>query len=146
MWTNAIINTHPNFFSTDPDKLLDIVEVLVTQRSNPIIHCRACASMFQDEDEPIQKYLVCLRVVAIVCNFTCPMYEYNLSDICIKDQIIQGIANDTLQTDLLAKVGMPNSLKQNVCHAEAFESALQDQNSMARASDEPFAQLSTNRR
>ena len=27
---NAIINTHPNFFTTDPDKLLDMVEALVT--------------------------------------------------------------------------------------------------------------------
>ena len=27
---NAITNTHPNFFTTDPDKLLDMVEALVT--------------------------------------------------------------------------------------------------------------------
>ena len=26
---NAIVNTHPNFFTTDPDKLLNMVEVLV---------------------------------------------------------------------------------------------------------------------
>ena len=28
---NAIINTHLNFFTTDLDKLLDMVETLVTQ-------------------------------------------------------------------------------------------------------------------
>ena len=55
---NAIINTHSNFFATDPDKLLDMVEALVTQRSNPIVHCLAFASMSQDESEPIQNYLV----------------------------------------------------------------------------------------
>ena len=86
---NVIINTHPNFFTTDPDKLLDMVEVLVTQRSNPIVHRLAFACMSQDKDEPIQNYLVHLD-----CNFTCPLCEHDLSDIYIKDQIIRGIAND----------------------------------------------------
>ena len=50
---NAIINTHPNFFTTDPDKLLDMAEALVTQRSNLIIHRLPLASMSQNENEPI---------------------------------------------------------------------------------------------
>ena len=32
---NAIINTYPNFFTTNPDKLLEITEPLLTQKSNP---------------------------------------------------------------------------------------------------------------
>ena len=142
---NAIINTHPNFFPTDPDKLLDMVEVLVTQRSNHVVHRLAFASMSQDEDEPIQNYLVRLRAVAVDCSFTCPSCEYDQSDIYIKDQIIQGIANDTLQADLLAKAGTLKSLEQNVRHAGAFESALRDQNSMASASDAASVWLSTYR-
>ena len=82
---NAIINTQPNFFTTDPDKLLDMVEVLATQRLNPIVHRLAFASMSQDEDEPIQNYHVCLKAVAADSNFTCPSYEHDLSDIYIKD-------------------------------------------------------------
>ena len=35
---NAIINTYPNFFTTNPDKLLAITETLVTQKSNPMVH------------------------------------------------------------------------------------------------------------
>ena len=132
---NAIINTHPNFFTTDPDKLLDMVETLVTQRSNPIIHRLAFASMSQDEGEPIQNNLVCLRAVAVNCSFSCPSCEHDLFDIYIKDQIIRGVANDALQADLLAKAGTLETLEQNVRHAEAFESALQDQTSMAGASD-----------
>ena len=92
--------------------------------SNPIVHCLAFVSMFQDEDDPIQNYLVHLRAVAVDCNFTSPSCEYDLSDIYIKDQIIQEIANDILLPGLLAKTGMFNSLKQNIHHAEAFESAL----------------------
>ena len=64
-------------------------------------------------------------------------------DVYIKDQIIRVIANDTLQPDLLAKAGTLKSLKQNVRHAEAFESALQDQNSMGGASDVASTWLST---
>ena len=80
---NAIINTHSNFFTTDPDKLLDMVEVLVTQRSNPIVHCLALPSMSQDEGEPIQNYLVRLRVVVIHCSCSCPLCEHDLFDIYI---------------------------------------------------------------
>ena len=143
---NAIINNHFNFFTTDPDKLLDMVEVLVTQMSNPIVQRLAYASMSQDEDVPIQNYLVCLRTVAIDCDFTCPSCEHDLSIIHIKDQIIRAIGNDTIQADLLAKAGTLKSLEQNAHHAEAFESALRDQNSMASTSDVASAQLSTNRR
>ena len=117
---NAIINTPPNFFTTDPHKLFDITEALVTQRLNPIIHRLAFASMFQNENKPIQNYLVHLRVIAIDCNFTCPSCEHDLSNIYIKDQLIRGIVSDTLQADLLAKARMIKSLKQNVCNAEAF--------------------------
>ena len=108
---NAIINTHPNFFTIDPDELLDIVEVLVTQRSNPIVHHLAFASMTQDKDQPIQNYFVRLRAIAVDCNFTCPSCKHDLSDIYIKDQIIRGIANDTRQADLLAKARMLKSLE-----------------------------------
>ena len=126
---NAVINTNPNFFTTTPDKLLDMVEVLVTLRSNPIVHRLAFAFMYLEEDEPIQNYIVHLRAVAVECNFICPSCEYDLSDIYIKDQTIRGIANHTLQADLLAKDGILKSLEQNVRHVEAFESALRDQNS-----------------
>ena len=49
----------------------------------------------------------------------------------------------THQADLLAKAGPLKTLEQNVCHAEAFESALRDQNSMAGASEPASARLST---
>ena len=70
----------------------------------------------------------------------------HLLDIYIKDQLIRGIASDTLQADLLAKAGMLKSLEQNVCHAEAFELALQDQTSMASTPDIAIARMSLYRR
>ena len=143
---NAMINTHPNFLTTDPDKLLDMAEALVIQRSNSIVHRLAFASMPQNKNEQIQNYLVHLRDIALDCNFTCPSCEYDLSDIYIKDRVIRGIASDTLQADLLAKAGMLKFLGQNACHAEAFESGLRNQTSMASTSDIAIARMSTYRR
>ena len=140
---NAIINTYSKFFTTDPDKLLEMIEVLVTQRSNPKVHWTTFASMSQHEDESIQQYLVRLRASATNCNFLCPYCEHDLSDIYIKDQFIRGIANDTLQTNLLEKTGVLKFLDQNVCHAEPLELALQDQTTMTDTSNIAMILMST---
>lgn len=143
---NAIINTYPKFFTTNPDKLLEMTEALVTQKSNPMVHRMTFASISQHEDEPIQQYLVRLRSTAIDCNFSCPNCDHDLSDIYIKDQFIKGISNDTLQTDLLAKAGLLKTLNQNICHAEAFESALRDQTAMTDTSDIATVRMSMYRK
>ena len=141
---NAIISTHPDFFSTDPSKLLRMLKTLVTRRSNPIVHRLTFASMSQSEDEPIQSYLVRLRATALDCNYMCPACEHDLLDMYIKDQLIKRVASDALQADLLAKAGLLKTLEQNISHAEAFESALRDQMSMSSTSD--IAQMSMYRR
>ena len=141
---NAIISTHPDFFSTDPSKLLGMLKTLVTRRSNPIVHRLTFASMSQGEDEPIQSYLVRLRAKALDCSYMCPACEHDLSDIYIKDQFIKGVASDALQTDLLAKAGLLKTLEQNISHAEAFESAVRDQMTMSNTPD--IARMSTYRR
>ena len=97
---NAIINTYPKFFTTDPDKLLEKIEALVTQRLNPMVHRITFTSMSQHEGVSIQQYLVHLRTMATDCNFSCFHSEHDLSNIYIKDQIIRVL----------------KSLDQNVCH------------------------------
>ena len=140
---NTIINTYRKFFTNDPDRLLEMIEVLVTQKSNPVVHRIIFPSMSQRKDKPIQQYLVHLRATATDCNFSCPHCKHDLSDIYIKDQFIRGIANDALQTYLLAKAGMPKSLNQNVCHVEVFELALWDQPAMTDTSDIATIWIST---
>ena len=100
-----------------------------------MVHRITFASMSHHEDEPIQQYLVHLRAMVTDCNFSCPHCEHNVSDICIKEQFIRGIANDALQTDLQAKARVLKSLNQNICHAETFESTLQDQTAMTDTSE-----------
>ena len=58
---NAIINTYPKFLTTDPDRLLEMIEALVAQKSNHMVHQTTFASKSQHEDDPIQQYLVRLR-------------------------------------------------------------------------------------
>ena len=65
------------------------------------------------------------------CNFICPNRDHYLSSVYIKGQFIHGIAHDMLQANILAKAGLLKTLEQNVSHAEAFETAIQDQNKMS---------------
>ena len=118
--------------STEPDRLLEMIDVLVTLKSNPMVHQITFSSMSQHEDKPIQQYLICLRAMATDYYFSCPHCEHDPS---VKNQFIRGIANDTLLTNLRARARVLKSLNQNVCHAEAFELALQDQTAMTDTSD-----------
>ena len=55
---SSIINTYPEFFNADPRKLLDMLEVLVTMKSNPIVHRISFSSIAQGDSEPVHDYLI----------------------------------------------------------------------------------------
>ena len=55
---NSIINTYPEFFNVDPSKLLDMLEVLVMMKSNPIVHRISFSSIAQGDSEPVNDYLI----------------------------------------------------------------------------------------
>ena len=90
---NSIINTYPEFFNADPNKLLDMLEVLVTMKSNPIVHRISFSSIAQGDGEPVSDYLIRLKSGARDCNFICPNCDHDLSGIYVKDQFIRGIAS-----------------------------------------------------
>ena len=108
---SSIIKTYSEFFNADPSKLLDMLEVLVTMKSNPIVHRISFSSIAQGDSEPVNDYLIRLKSGARDCNFICPSCDHDLSSMYVKDQFIRGIANDALQADLLAKVGSLKILK-----------------------------------
>ena len=136
---NAIINTHGDFFDKNSDDLLDIIKNIVTQKSNPLVHRMTFAGLSQGQTESIQNYRIRLKSLAQDCDFSCPKCKHDLSEIYIKDQMIRGLDNETLQTDILAKAESLTSLDTVVKHAEAFEAALRDQ---AKLSDVAAARLS----
>ena len=125
---NFIINTYPDFFNTSPNKLLDMLEALVTRKSNPMVHRISFSSIAQSDNETALNYVVRLRSGARDCDFICPNCHHDLSHIYIKDQFIRGIANDALAESL-------KTLEQNISHAEAFEMAMRDQNEISSVSD-----------
>ena len=127
----SIINTYPKFFSEEPNRLMGMLEALVTQKSNPMVHRLSFASISQGPGESVQQFVICLRGTAQDCYFICPICKHDLSSIYIKDQLIKGTANYTLQTDLLAKACSLKTLEENINHAEAFEVALHEQAQMS---------------
>ena len=110
---------------------MGMLEPLVTQKSNPMVHRLSFASVSQELGESVQQFIVRRRGKAQDCDFTCPICNKDLSDIYIKDQLIKGTANDALQADLLAKACSLKTLEENINHAEAFEAALHDQAQMS---------------
>ena len=115
----SIINTYHKFFSEEPNRLMDMLEALVTQKSNPMVHRLSFSSISQGPGELVQQFVIHLRGTAQDCDFTCPICNHNLSDIYIKDQLIKSAANDALQADSLAKTHSLKTLEENINHAEA---------------------------
>ena len=84
----SIIKTYPNFFSENPNRLIDM-EVLVTQKSNSMVHRLSFATISQGPGESVQQFVVRLRDTAQDFDFICSICNHNLSDIYIKDQLVR---------------------------------------------------------
>ena len=130
----ALINTYDDFFKIPQSQLLSKLEAVVTQQSNPTVYRMQFANIFQ-HDESIQSYVVRLKSSAMDCEFSCPQCKYDISTQYIKDQLIRGLQNETLQTDILAKADQLKDLEKVVKHCEAFEAALRDQSKLQDVAD-----------
>ena len=54
----------------EPNRLMDMLDALVTQKSNPMVHRLSFASISQRPGESVQQFVVCFRGTAQVCDFT----------------------------------------------------------------------------
>ena len=106
--------------------MLKTIESVVMKRANPAVHQMNFGNLTQHESESIQDFLVCIRTLAIDCEFSCPTCSVNISAMHIRDQFIDGLHNVQLQTDILAKACNLKTVEDIVKHAEAFEIALRD--------------------
>ena len=132
---SCLVNTIPDIFSVDEKQLLEAIESLVTQKSNPTVHRMNFAATNQNQQETIKEYLIRLKSAAPDCEFSCPGCNFDLQPINIRDQFIRGIRIDTLQTDILSKASQLKTLEDVVKHAEAFEAALRDQQTLQGSSE-----------
>ena len=130
----SIVNSVNDLLSVEETELLLLIESFTTRHSNPAVHRLAFSNINQSESEAIKAYLVRLKSSAKDCEFECPSCKHDLSPINIKDQFIRGLHNTALQTDILAKSLSLKTLEDVLKHAEAFESAVHDQSTLASAS------------
>ena len=110
--------------------MLKTIEAIVTRRSNPTVHRVAFGNIIQSENEPVKDFVRLLQSAAKDCEFTCSGCQNDLSEDHVKDQLIRGIFNSTLQADVLAKAASLTKLEAIINHAEAFETALIDQSKL----------------
>ena len=135
---NSLVNGPVDFFSLDETEMLETIQGIVTKRVNPTVH-RMNFSNIQQDDSSIQDFHTRLRSAAVGCEFTCPHCELDISDSHIRMQFINGISNEMLQTDILAKADQLESVTDVVKHAETFESAIRDQSELRDPSSEACA-------
>ena len=86
--------------------------------------------------EPIQKFVIRLKSVAPDCEFTCSNCQHDIQEQHnIKDQLIRGLFNEILQTDILAKASHLQFLADIIRHVKAFEAAQCDHNHLQQLSE-----------
>ena len=128
---NSVINTTSTFFQDTEETNFKVLEELVTKKSNPAVHRLTFGNLCQSENETINGFVVRVKSASKDCQFECPKCKHDLSDIHIKDQVIRGLKNSSLQTDILAKAKTLNTLDEVVSHAQSYESALCDQSKIS---------------
>ena len=132
----SLINSNEDFLSLGETEAMKVIESTVTVRVNPAVHRKSFGEMRQGETETVKAFVVRLRSAACDCAFQCPSCEHDLSPINIKDQLIQGLVNSTLQAEILAKANQLKTLDDIINHAEAFETAQRDQSTLMSSNKE----------
>ena len=85
---NSIINTNSNFTSLTKKEMLDTIEAIATNKSNPTVHRLSFTNIHQSEGETIQNFLIHLKSTAQDCEYSCPNCDHDLQELHIKDQFI----------------------------------------------------------
>ena len=122
----AIINSTEDYFALSESAIFDLLERIVTKRSNPAVHRLTFSNQTQSEGEAVKDFVVRLKEIARDCKFACPNCHHDLIPGNVKDQLVRGLNNSTLQTNILAKSQSLKSLEDCVKHAEALEATLDD--------------------
>ena len=124
----SLINTHPDFLTMDETTAMKTIETLVTLRVNPAVHRKAFGELTQGEKESVQTFVVRLRSSASDCAFECPSCKHDLSPVNIKDQLIRGLSNTTLQAEVLAKADQMKDLDDDQAQSNLVAPSLHPRN------------------
>ena len=124
---HGLINSHSTLFEMDESAMLNITEKIVTKSVNPAVHQMNFGNLLQSEGKSMKDFFVRIISFAVDCEFSYPACKTNISSINIKDQFIQGLHNETLHTDILAKATQLTTNDDVVKQAKAFKTAVRDQ-------------------
>ena len=127
---SSLINAKPNFLDLDEKDALNFIELIVTKHANPAVHRKDFYTLKQNDTESIQDFVVRLQTASPDCEFACPNCSFDLSETNIMDQLIRGLHNTLIQTDILTKASQLKTLQEIVNHAKSIESALRDQSAI----------------
>ena len=142
----SIINSTEDFFVLSKYAIFELLEKIVTKRSNPTVHRLGFSNLAQSKGEAVKDFVTRLKSHARACEFACPNCQHDLVAINVKDQLVRGLHNSILQTDVLAKSELLKTLEEIVKHAEAFEAAVDDQSKLQDASEVMGARMTDYKR
>ena len=84
-------------------EVLTLLETIVTKHSNPLVHRLYFSNLVQSGNKAVKDLVVRLKSSAHDSEFACPNCNHDLIPGNVKDQIVRGLHNSSLQTDILAK-------------------------------------------
>lgn len=123
-----IVDTnYPEWDTLTVEEAINAVGDIVKESSNPVVYRKQFNELIQLKDEPIQEFVTKLRACAIDCAFVCPYDEdHDLTDYHIKNRIMTGIYDDTLQQEILQKHDSLTTVDLLVKYCENFETTKKD--------------------
>ena len=111
----------------------------MTKKANPAAHQLKFSSLFQSVGESVNDFVVWLKSVSLVCEFSCPGCHKDLPTFHIKDQLICGLHNEQLKTDILVKTNQLTLLENIIKHVEAYESVQRNQPTLHKSGEASVA-------
>ncbi|XP_077969846.1 uncharacterized protein LOC144424396 [Styela clava] len=127
-----INNTCSEFRDLTEKEFLSKIRNIVTLELNPLTHRTKFMDMQQHTGETVTQFVARLLSVAHDCEYICPSEacKFDQTDWHVRDQLIKGICNTTLQADILSKCADKKALitlEEVVKYATAYESAIRNQ-------------------
>ena len=136
------MNTEYNFFSLTEEKMIGTLKKIVIKKCNPTVYLLHFKSIHQLQEKSIKDFVVRLKSSVPDCKFQCSNCHFDLQSINIKDQFIRGLQNESIETDILAKVTQLKTLEAVIKHLKAFETAQHDQIQLQGSSELMAARMS----
>ena len=142
---SAIYSSCPSFTEISESELLNIIDQLVMKPKNRAATRKKFQSLAQQPGEGIVDYMTRILQAAADCAYSCPNCKTDMTDEHARDQLMIGLANSTLQKEVMCKEDTLPTMADVVHYCAAFESATTDQRYIRDATHETGVNLATSK-